>query len=151
MLTYERAHEVLSYNKETGELRWKVQLSNRAPKGSIAGSLNKKENRWRVKIEGELFFSHRVIWLMMTGAWPDFEIDHKNRNSRDNSWDNLRDLTHQDNVFNRFEVGAYKHSATKWRTKLTFRGEVMLDVLCDSKEEAEALYARKKQQLLESL
>ncbi len=36
----------------------------------------------------------------MTGAWPDPEIDHKDRNSINNEWENLREVPHRDNVKN---------------------------------------------------
>jgi hypothetical protein len=151
MLTYERATEILSYNELTGELRWKVQLSNRAPKGSIAGSLNKKENRCRIKIDGELYYSHRIIWLLMTKSWPLNEVDHKDRNGRNNVWTNLRDLTHQKNVFNRLEVGAHLDTNKRWTARLQFEGKVVLNQKCGSEEEAKTAYLQAKQVILESL
>jgi hypothetical protein len=46
----------------------------------------------------ETFLSaHRVIWCMMTGAWPTDEVDHKDGNSRNNAWSNLREATPQMN------------------------------------------------------
>lgn len=34
----------------------------------------------------------RIIWLHMTGDWPQYNIDHINGDTWDNSWSNLRDV-----------------------------------------------------------
>lgn len=47
----------------------------------------------------------RLCWLVHTGDWPKHTIDHINRDSWDNSWDNLRDVTQKENNANK---GPYK-------------------------------------------
>jgi hypothetical protein len=44
-----------------------------------------------------MYKSHRVIWLMQTGRWPEPECDHLNRKRSDNRWSNLRQATVQEN------------------------------------------------------
>ena len=43
---------------------------------------------------------NRVAWLLMTGEWPEYEIDHINRDKSDNRWVNLRAVTHAQNARN---------------------------------------------------
>jgi hypothetical protein len=105
--------ERLSYDPETGELRWKDRASETFKStvciasfrsrfaGKIAGcKMYKKDgspkyiylrlaepdhpNRGRL--------AHRLIWVMMTGEEPPIGtlVDHKNRNPFDNRWRNLR-------------------------------------------------------------
>jgi hypothetical protein len=53
----------------------------------------------RVTIGYVRFPAHRVIWKMVTGREPR-EIDHINRNGRDNRWINLRLCTRSENHAN---------------------------------------------------
>lgn len=45
--------------------------------------------------------AHRAAWALMTGAWPDHEVDHQDRNRTNNAWTNLRACTHLENQFNK--------------------------------------------------
>jgi hypothetical protein len=51
--------------------------------------------------------AHRLAWRLMTGEWPDDEIDHVNRVKNDNRWSNLRAADHSLNTRN---VGVRKDS-----------------------------------------
>lgn len=43
---------------------------------------------------------HRVVWLIMTGEWPQSLIDHRNLDGLDNRWCNLREATKSQNSQN---------------------------------------------------
>lgn len=47
-------------------------------------------------IGGKHYLAHRIIYMMMTGEWPN-HIDHINQNKQDNRWINLRSVTQADN------------------------------------------------------
>lgn len=49
---------------------------------------------------GQRFTLHRVVYMYFHSAWP-AEIDHLNRNKDDNRIENLRPVTHAQNLSNR--------------------------------------------------
>lgn len=110
-ITSDIANELLSYNPDTGELFWKERDIKWAKPDGWNGA-QKAINIWNSKFSGKPAFTfkskshgylegailgkgllaHRVIWLMMTGEWPNV-IDHKNGDRTDNRWGNLRSVT----------------------------------------------------------
>lgn len=90
-------------------------LRSRYDYDPATGVLTSKFGRWRgqpvthtetqgyitIRINGEHFKAHRVIWKMMTGEEPPDEIDHDNRDRADNRWENLLDATKTQNQWNR--------------------------------------------------
>ena len=97
--TQARLHELISYNPETGELRW-LQSRGRAPVGSVAGHVG-SGGYCRIKIDGSVHLAHRIIWLYQTGEWPDGELDHVDRDGSNNRWANIRRATRAQNGANR--------------------------------------------------
>jgi hypothetical protein len=53
----------------------------------------------RHRIGKTVFRAHRVAFLLMTGRWAKI-IDHVNRDSTDNRWCNLREVTNRQNAMN---------------------------------------------------
>lgn len=99
-LTVERLKEVLRYEPETGLFWWKVKTSKRTNLTKPAGS-NHNAGYYKIGIDGNVYLSHRLAWLYMTGKWPEYDIDHINGNKKDNRIENLRDIPHQMNGGNR--------------------------------------------------
>lgn len=56
--------------------------------------------RW-LRCDKRIVAYHRVAWLLLTGDWPEQDIDHVNRNKDCNSWINLRLATQKQNAENR--------------------------------------------------
>lgn len=105
--TQERLKELLHYDPETGIFTWLVMNSRRIKVGSVAGciSVTKRKNmsdhpRIMIGVDGHRILAHRLAWLYMTGEWPKEQIDHKNLNSTDNKWSNLREATNAQNAAN---------------------------------------------------
>ena len=99
--------EILHYNPDTGNFHGKK--NNR-----IAGCKSSMENYWRIKIDGREYRRARLAWLYMTGEWPIDQIDHKNRNSIDDRWVNLRESTQNQNQRNRKSQINKKSKLPKW-------------------------------------
>lgn len=97
-LTVERARQVFSYEPETGYF---VRLESRA--NQIAGA---RTQGWSdgaylsLTIDYEKVKAHILAWALMTGVWPEHQIDHKNRNKCDNRWINLRSASKSQNIIN---------------------------------------------------
>lgn len=99
-LSAEQAKKVLSYDPETGVLNWKCSLARRVKAGDVAGS-DDGQGYLQICIYGTRYKAHRLAWLIMTGGWPDGEIDHINGNRKGNNWANLREVTRQENCCNK--------------------------------------------------
>lgn len=53
-----------------------------------------------VHVFGEKFLAHRLAWFYVHGKWPVGDLDHKNTIKNDNSFENLREATHTQNMQN---------------------------------------------------
>lgn len=98
MLTQTRLRELLGYDPLTGELQWRYSHRGRVA-GALAGTICTFGYRV-IRIDNELFRSARLVWLYMTGQWPDNDIDHVNGKPSDDRWENLRDATKSENMRN---------------------------------------------------
>lgn len=103
---------ILSYDPASGEFRWKYRTNmllrwNVRYAGKVSGAITKAGYRI-ISIGKVRYYAHRLAWLVMTGEWPEAEIDHKNRNTDDNRWSNLRAATPTQN---RGNMGGIKGSA----------------------------------------
>lgn len=99
-LTRERLRECLNYDRKTGVFTWRIQLNNRAPIGTVAGTYVKK-NGICIRIDRRRYAAHRLAWLYVHGCWPSAQVDHRDGDHRNNAIHNLRDATHAVNQQNR--------------------------------------------------
>ena len=90
----------LAYDPDTGVMTWIKRRAQRCPPGSVAGGAN-GSGYIQLQFNDSTYQVHRVAWLIMTGAWPEQEIDHINGIKNDNRWVNLRSVTKEGNARNR--------------------------------------------------
>lgn len=98
MLTQERLRELLTYDKDTGIFRWRVNR-RRVCAGDIAGYQNPRGYIY-VVIDREWHRAHRLAWLYVYGKMPVDQIDHINMVKSDNRINNLRQATNGQNHAN---------------------------------------------------
>lgn len=143
-LTQARLKELLHYNRETGIFTWIKPTSRRVSVGSIC-KVNSKLGYVSIRIDGVLYWAHRLAWLYETGAMPKEQIDHANGVKDDNRWSNLRVATKSQNMRNagrrRNNTSGYTgvglHNQTgKWRAYIARHGRTIHLGLFDTKEEA---------------
>ena len=113
MPSQEYLKECFDYNPETGILMWKQRPqhhystdtnfigSNKRFLNKVAGTLNKNMGYLSVKVQDSNFRVHRIIWKLVTGNEPLYEIDHINNIRDDNRFINLREATSSENGRNR--------------------------------------------------
>lgn len=68
----------------------------------VAGAVYGRRYGYRAhEVDGVQVLAHRLAWKLVTGEWPEHEIDHIDRNGAHNMWINLREATHNENGQNR--------------------------------------------------
>jgi hypothetical protein len=94
MITQARLKELLRYDPATGEWR-RLQKRSQQPVGTTSGSGYRY-----ILVDDRKYRASRLAWLYMTGAWPQV-IDHRNGNTVDDRFENLREVTQFENCHNR--------------------------------------------------
>jgi hypothetical protein len=128
-ITPELLKELVSYDPMTGEFHWKKSRSNRVAVGARAGSAVRRGKKvYRViNINRQPEYEHRLAWLYMTGNWPEIEVDHRDGNSIDNKWANLREASKTQNAGNTrqrsnntsgFKGVSFNKNAGKWAAQV---------------------------------
>lgn len=82
-------------NFETGDIFWIVGgkgRSKKKPAGTTCSSGYRK-----IIFNGKEIYAHQIIWALYSGEWPELQIDHINRNKKDNRISNLRLATNAQN------------------------------------------------------
>jgi len=127
---------ILDYSPETGIFTWRYRNDraknwNTRYAGTRAGQYS--SGYLTIQIDGKgAYTAGRLAWLYMTGKWPQYQVDHINRDRSDNRFCNLRAATNMENNWNRGPQrnnrssgvrGVSYHSETgKWRARIVVRG-----------------------------
>lgn len=86
-----------------------------------------------INVPGGSILSHRLAWLLYYGDWPTGHVDHKDHDGTNNRIDNLRDVTHGENLKNARKSKANKSGVTgvywnkfakKWHASIGDNGTV---------------------------
>ncbi len=90
-LTQKRLKALFSYDPTSGN------FTNRKTGKSATNIHN---GYIRIGIDYKEYYAHRLVFLYMTGEFPQGVVDHKNHVKIDNRWNNLRSVTVQENSKN---------------------------------------------------
>ena len=99
-LTQARLQELLHYDPDTGEFRWRLQKKKNHCAGDVAGCRMRSEY-WTIHIDGRNYRAHQLAWLYMMGEWGRPMIDHRDGDPLNNRWRNLRLASAGNNAANR--------------------------------------------------
>jgi hypothetical protein len=105
-ITAEELRARLRYDPETGIFSSIVPWARWAGKAQLTGVII-GAGYVAIHVKGRRYYAHRLAWLYMTGEWPNEEIDHINRDRKDNRWANLRAATRSTNCQNSRGRGRY--------------------------------------------
>lgn len=98
--------KLLKYNKHTGEFTWNargVASFDTKYAGKVAGGRHvsgRGRESWAIKINGKKYYAHILAWAYVKGKWPEHEIDHKDHDTFNNRFRNLRQVTNSENKKN---------------------------------------------------
>ena len=153
-LTAERLRGIMDYDPEIGVFTRKVRTANCVRVGDVAGSFTSK-GYIRIKIDGRLYFAHRLAWLYVHGEWPVDQVDHINGIKNDNRIVNLREGNNAENQHNQRKPQA--NNKTGLLGVAPSYGKFVAQITVDRKyrhlgtfptpEEAHAAYLAAKRQL----
>lgn len=94
-LTEEILHRLFIYNEVSGELRWRDKINSNQSPNQRAGRINSGRKYRDVSIGGKRYKEADIIWLYQTGEWPKELIEHKDNNTLNNSWNNLKEMSQE--------------------------------------------------------
>jgi len=100
LLTQEQLKQLLSFDAESGKFYRKKSAGANAKAGDLAGRIDRHGYR-AIQIDGIKYPEHRLVFLYVTGRFPDGNVDHINHCRSDNRMENLRVVTHAVNQKNR--------------------------------------------------
>lgn len=152
-ISIECIRKALAYDPQTGIFKWRkrsdcsVQWNSRFA-GTVAGWSD-----WKgyilITINYVDYRAHRLAWAYVTGKWPSNDIDHKNRKTSDNRFENLREATRTENNGNAkvrkdsqsgIRGVSWDKSRKQWMARCSFHKKVILQKRFDKKSDAIAAY-----------
>lgn len=118
MVSVEEMSQVVCYDGESGEIRWKKKVGARGVVGKLAGGKN-SGGYPMMKYRGYSFFHHRIAIAFCTGSWPELEVDHIDGKKDNNCLCNLREVSPCDNARNkkRYKNNTSGVSGVRFRNK----------------------------------
>lgn len=146
-LTAARLRDLVRYEPD-GTLHWRNPVGTKMKRGPL-GAPAGRGGRLQTPIDGTAHYVHRLVWLYHYGKWPTAQLDHIDRDKRNNRIGNLREATNAENLQNRLPakggVSFDKRKGSRpWRARIMVNGRSISLGYYDTRDEAEAEYNRAK-------
>ncbi len=94
MITYKELKKRFWYNRKNGRF---LNLRTGANAGTKKGN---QQGYIQIKIDGRSYCRHKLTWFYVTGKYPKHRLDHKDLNTSNDRWENLRPANQSQNTFN---------------------------------------------------
>jgi hypothetical protein len=130
IISHEELTRALSYDQYTGAFTWLVSTNRAIKVGSVAGNAvhaARQKSYRQIRFSGRNYYEHRLAWFYMTGKWPVNQVGHKDEDTANNRWANLREATASTNAHNRAKpaanntagfLGVSRNKAGKYTAKI---------------------------------
>lgn len=151
-ISVEYLRSAVTYDPDTGGMRWNYR-HDMTPQwnGRFAGKSvgTARDGYIDIRIKGRRIPVHRAAWAIMTGVWPEHEIDHRDTIKSHNWWGNLREASPSQNRCNRGapsdNTSGYKgvtfcKQTCRWLAQIGYAGQNHNLGRFDTREEAYAVY-----------
>lgn len=153
-VTAAEASQLLDYCAETGVIKWRRNRRGGARAGDVAGART-SSGYIQIHLNGQIYFAHRLAWLLFHGTWPACVIDHIDGDGTNNRIANLRDVSIQVNQHNQRRahrsnrssglLGAHFDSRTgRWLAKITVSNRTVNLGRYDTAQQAHEAYLQQK-------
>lgn len=151
-ISHQQLLDCLSFDPKSGRFTWKQGFGGRAYSGKLAGTIRSNGYR-QVRIHGVNYLEHRLVWLYLHGALPEYEIDHVDGCKSNNRPENLRECTaaqNRQNIVSRSgstsqHLGvSWNRNAQKWQVRIKYDGKDRHIGLFTSEEDAASAYLAEK-------
>jgi HNH endonuclease len=127
------------YDPETGQLWIKPRYGQGYSLTRRLAGYIRKDGYVHVSVLGTSYYAHCIIWCMVTGAWPVYEVDHRDLNRGNNRWENLREATSSQNAFGRRNNNpdrGIEKRGNKFKASIGVRRKKIYLGMFETKEEA---------------
>lgn len=153
-ISQSKLRELFDYSPLTGKLIWKVQLSNRAPIGSVAGPKADAKGYYRAMIDGTSFRVCRLVWIFHNGDIPEgLTIDHRDTVRGNDKIANLRLATYSQNnsnksgTKNKLGLKGVKKNGKRFQARISIKNKKVSLGTFDTAEEAHEIYKKKAKEI----
>lgn len=95
-------YEWFNYDPETGLVTWKKKPNRNIRIGDVAGFdwVSGRNTYTRISLQGKYIFAHHAALVIATDHLPVGVVDHIDGDGRNNKLENLRDVSHTENLRN---------------------------------------------------
>ena len=144
-IMYVRAHNMFGEETKSGNI-WR-EVKFRKLKGYCQCDLSIDRVNRNFSQHRLVYYAHNQDWDIWDSS-PDNLIDHINGKRDDNSIENLRPVTNQQNMFNQGAKGYYwNKNAGKWNAQIMLDGKQIHIGLFVNEEDARNAYIKRKLEL----
>ena len=159
IINAEKLKEMFDYNHQTGELTHRYRSEDHFKTKNAFGMFNKRfagrkagcpgnHGYEQVYVDRKLQLTHRVIWAIVHGRWPEGHLDHIDGDITNNRIENLRECNSSQNNRNKHKVaGIVKLKGVRFhKPSQKFQSRICIDYKSthlgyfDTAEEAHAAY-----------
>lgn len=140
------------YDEVSGKIFRRSREGNNWFNSRFAGSeagYESADGYIKIKYQGASYLAQRIIWKMVTGFDPEGSVDHIDGVKNNNRWGNLRDVTHDQNMWNAklfhnntsgYRGVSFIQSHGMWRAAISVNGKKKHIGYFESAEAAHAAF-----------